>query len=192
VAALATSRGFTELLGEIYGRATPKVSAQRNRDILRTELAFPLRDRPGDPGTALKAFFGSPTLTAFTTVSNGRLVVATEPQASARLQALAAPSPPAPPPDLAAALAETRGHDGFLYLEMWSLVKPALSLAPIGRSEAQAIGMVLALPGFSQLKLPVVMSYRGGPSLTADLWIPLGTLSNAASVARPFMGGAIR
>jgi hypothetical protein len=191
VAALASSRGFTELLGEIYGKATPKVSAQRNRDILRTELAFPLRDRPGDPGTALKAFFGSATLTAFTTVSNGRLLVATEPLASPRLQALAAPRPAAPPADVATALEETRGQDGFLFLETWSLVKPGLALA-LRPQQAQMMGIVTNMPGFAQLRLPVVMSYRGGPALTAQMRIPLGTLTNAANVARPFLGGMSR
>jgi hypothetical protein len=191
VAALASSRGFTELLGEIYGRATPRVSAQRNRDILRTELAFPVRDRPGDPGTALKAFFGSPTLAALSTVANGRLLVATEPSAALRLQALASPRPAAAPADVASALEETRGQDGFLYLEMWSLLKPALSLT-LSPQQAQMMGIVANMPGFAQLRLPVVMSYRGGPALTAELRIPLGTLTNAANVARPFLGGAIR
>jgi hypothetical protein len=187
--ALATSRGFLELLGEIYGRATPKVSARRDRDVLRTELAFPLNNRPGDPGTALKAFFGSPTVAALATVSQGRLVMATEPGAAPRLQALASPRPPAPPPEVASALAETRGHDGLLYLDLWALVKPAIHLAPMGQAEAQAMGMVLNMPGFSQLKLPMVMSYRGGSSLTAELSVPMSTLGNAAGVARPFLGG---
>lgn len=189
VTALASSRGFVDLLSEIYGRATPKVNVRRERDSLRTELAFPLQNRPGDPGTALKAFFGSPTLTALTTVSGGRLLVATEPGASARLGALAAPRAPAPPPELAAALEETRGHDGFLYLDLWSLMKPAIPLAMKPR-EAQVFSLMTNMPGFSTLKLPMVMSYRGGPALTAELRVPMSALTNAATVARPFLGGA--
>jgi hypothetical protein len=189
VAALASSRGFTELLGEIYGKATPQVNARRERDTLRTELAFPVRDRPGDPGTALRVLLGSPTLATVATVSGGRLLLATEPAAAGRLAALASPHPQAAPPDLATALEETRGQDGFLYLETWSLMKPGLALAA-SPQEAQMIRMVTMMPGFAQLKLPVVMSYRGGAALTAELRIPLSTLTNAANVARPFLGGA--
>jgi hypothetical protein len=190
IAGVTTSRGFTDWLSEIYGQARPQVQARRERDTLRTELAFPLRNRPGDPGTALKAFFGSPTVTMLTTVSGGRLVTATEPAASARLLALAAPHGPPPPPDVAGAMAETRGQDGFFFLDVWSFIKPAIGLAAPPR-EAQMIGMVLAMPGFSQLKLPVVASYRGGDALTAELRVPLATLANAANVARPFLGGSL-
>jgi hypothetical protein len=189
VAALAGSRGFLDLLGEIYGTASPKVSSRRERDTLHTELAFPVRDRPGDPGTALKAFFGSPTLSALATVSGGRLLVATEPAAAGRLSALATPRAEAPPADLASALAETQGQDGLLYLDVWSLVKPAIAVA-VSPAQAQMIGMMTSMPGFAGLRLPVVMSYRGGPSLNAEMSIPLRTLSNAANVARPFLGGA--
>src|SRR5205814_4425832 len=185
VAALASSRGLTELLGEIYGKATPKVNAHRERDTVRTELTFPVRDRPGDPGTALKAFFGSPTVATLSTVAGGRLLTASEPAAASRLAALASPRPGAPAPEVASALAEARGQDGFLCSDLWSLSKPAIAVVAKPQ-EAQMIGMVTNLPGFASLKLPMVMSYRGGRALTAELRIPLGTLSNAANVARPF------
>jgi len=188
MAALAGSRGFSELLAAIYGGATPRVQARRERDTLRTELAFPLRNRPGDPGTALKAFFGSPTLSLLATVAGGRLLMATEPDAAPRLAALAAARARAPLPDLQNALNETRGQDGFLYLDVWSLVKPSLAVA--APQQAQMLGLVTNMPGFSQLKLPVVMSYKGGPALDAELRLPLSTLTNAAAVARPFLGMA--
>jgi hypothetical protein len=189
--ALLGSRGFTDLLGEIYGKASPKVTSQRIRDVLRTELAFPVRDRPGDPGTALKAFFGTPTIATLTTVSGGRLLMATEPQATPRLSVLATPRPAAPPADLAAVLEETRGQDGLLFLEMWSLVKPALGLT-LTPQQAQMMGIVTNMPGFAQLRLPLVMSYRGGASLTAEMRLPMSALTNAANVARPFLGGMAR
>jgi hypothetical protein len=42
----------------------------------------------------------------------------------------------------------------------------------------------------SQLKLPLVMSYKGGQALDTEMRLPLSTLMNAANVARPFLGGA--
>jgi hypothetical protein len=190
LATLGSSRGFTELLGEIYGKATPQVRARRERDSVRTELAFPVHDRPGDPGTALKAFFGTSPLAILATVSGGRLLMATEPAASSRLGALASGAGAGSPgPELATALAETRGQDGLFYLDLWSFMKPAVGLAA-SPQEAQVIGMVTSMPGFAQLKLPIVMSYRGGEALTAEFRVPLSTLSNAATVARPFLGAA--
>jgi hypothetical protein len=189
ITALTTSRAFVDFLGEIYGKASPQVRARRERDTVHTELAFPVRDRPGDPGTVLKAFFGSPTLAWLTTTSNGRLVVVSEPTAAARLAALGGPPTKAPTGDLAAALADTRGQDGFFYVDLWSLVKPAIAAAA-SPQEAAMINMATSMPGFANLKLPMVMSYGGGQSLSAEWRVPLSTLSNAATVARPFLGMA--
>jgi hypothetical protein len=125
-----------------------------------------------------------------TTVSGGRLITASEPAASGRLLALASPAGKAPAPDVAPALAETRGQDGFFFLDMWSFMKPLIGMAASPR-DAQVIGMVMAMPGFAQLKLPMVMSYQGGQALTAELRVPLSTLANAANVARPFLGGTL-
>lgn len=188
LASALTSRGFTELLGEIYGKAAPQVRARREQNVLRSELAFPVRDRPGDVGTALKAFFGTATLASAMTVSGGRLLGASEPAAASRLTAMSVAAPArGPSPEVAAALAETKGQDALLYMDLWGVMKPAMGMAmPAG--EAQAINMVLAMPGFAQLKLPVVFSYRGGGALESDLRIPLSTLTNAANVVRPFIG----
>jgi hypothetical protein len=191
LAALAGSRGFTELLGEIYGRAAPQVRVQRERETLRSELAFPLRERRGDVGTVLKAFFGSPTIATVASVSGGRVLVATEPAAASRLASLSAAAPArAPAPEVAGALAETKGQDGLLYLDLWSFAKPAIGVAaPPG--QAQAVAIFTSMPAFAQLKLPVVMSYRGGKTLDAELRIPLATLTNAANVIKPFVGASV-
>jgi len=148
-----------------------------------------VRDRPGDPGTALKAFLGSSTVSMLSTVAGGRLIMSSEPAASVRLASLVAGRPGSPAPELATALAETRGQDGLFYLDLWSLMKPAIAVAA-SPQEAQMIGVVTNMPGFSQLKLPVVMSYKGGQALDSELRVPLSTLTNAANVARPFLGGA--
>jgi hypothetical protein len=190
LAALTSSRGFNDFLHEIYGNAMPALKSKREKAGLRTELAFPTRDRPGDPGTMLKAFFGSSTLAMVSTVAGSRLLMATEPAAVSRLDALSTGGPAkAPPPELAEALAATRGQDGLMYLDLWSLVKPTVALAAKPQ-EAQMFNMATAMPGFSQLRLPIVVSHQGGQALTAELRIPLSTLTNAANVARPFLGAA--
>jgi hypothetical protein len=189
LAGLTGSPGFTALLAEIYGRQAPAVASQREGDTLRTELAFPLRDRPGDLGTALKALLGSATVSTVAAVAQGRLVVAAGPDARAQVAQLASGPTPAPPAELAAALTETRGADGLFYVDLWAAARPALNAFRDPRSAAM-MGMVLGMPGLAQLRLPVLMSYRGGDSLTGELRIPLSTLRNAAGALRPLIGGA--
>jgi hypothetical protein len=184
---LTGSSGFAALLGEVYGRQAPTVQSKRDGDTLRTELAFPVLDRPGDVGTALKAVFGSPTLSTLASVSRGRLIAAVGPEGPRELAALATPPPPAPPPELAAALADSKGRDGVFYLDLWAAMRPMVS-AIRDQQVAPMIGMLSRMPGFAQLKLPVVASYRGGDTLTAELRVPLETLRSAAAVLRPLIG----
>jgi hypothetical protein len=95
----------------------------------------------------------------------------------------------APPPEVAAAVAEARGADGFAYLDVWATVRPGVS-AMRDAQAARMLGMLSALPGFAGLKLPLVMSYRGGDAFTAELRVPMATLNSAASVVRPLIGAA--
>jgi hypothetical protein len=183
---LTGSPGFATLLGEIYGRQAPTVQSKRDGDILRTELAFPIH-RPGDVGTALKAVFGSSTLSTLATVSRGGLVVALGPEARPQLARLAAASATPPPAELAVALAESRGSDGLFYLDVWAAARPVLS-ALRDPQVTPMLGMVSGMPGFARLKLPVVMSYRGGDALTGELRIPLATLRSAAAAVGPLVG----
>jgi hypothetical protein len=186
--ALAGSAGFTSLLAEIYGRQAPAVQSKRDGDTLRTELAFPIRDRPGDVGSALKALFGSSTLSTVAAVSRGRLVVALGPEAGAQLAQMSAGAG-SPSAELNAALAESQGADGLVFVDLWAATRPVLAALKDPQA-AQMSVMVSGLPGFATLKLPVLMSYRGGQSLAGELRVPLATLRNAADVLRPLIGAA--
>jgi hypothetical protein len=181
---LAGSSGFAALLSEVYGRQAPAVQSRRDGDTLRTELAFPVRDRPGDVGTALRAIFGSATLSTLASVSRGRLIAAVGPDARRALDGLASGPTPAPGGDVGAALTEARGSDGLFYLDAWAAARPLFTAL----SERGQASMLLSLPGLGGLKLPVVASYRGGEALTGELRIPLATLQNAAAVLRPLIG----
>ena len=187
LASLTGSAGFATLLGQIYGRQAPAVQSKRDGDTLRTDLAFPINDRPGDVGTALKAVFGSSTLSTVAAVSRGRLIIAVGPDAAPQLAHLASASAAPPPAQLGAALTETRGSDGLIYLDLWAAARPVLAALKDPQA-APMIGMLSAMPGFAQLELPVVMSYRGGKTLTGELRVPLTTLRNAAAAVRPLVG----
>jgi hypothetical protein len=184
---LVGSTELVTLLGEIYGRQAPAVRSSRAGDTLRTELAFPIRDRPGDVGSTLAAIFGSATLSTLATVSRERLVAAMGPDAQRELARLAAGTPAAPRAELAAALAESQGQDGFFYLDLWAAMRPAVAAAK-DRQAASTMAMLSAMPGFAHLELPVLTTYRGGEALTGELRVPLATLERAAAAVRPLLG----
>jgi hypothetical protein len=186
---LTGSPAFATLLTEIYGHQAPAVQSRREGDTLRTELAFPVRDRPGDVGTALKAVLGSATISTLASVSRDRLLAAVGPEARRELTQLSAPPAGAVPPEVAAALADTRGSDGFFYLDLWAAVRPVMTAVRDPQAGAM-MGMLSGMPGFATLKLPVVTSYRGGDALTGELRVPLDTLKSAAAVLRPLVGAA--
>ena len=90
-------------------------------------------------------------------------------------------------PEVARALEETKGRDGLFYLDIWGVIRPVRPRsARIRRWRAHRDAP--AFPGFSDLRLPLVMSYQGGDALTAELRIPLATLQSAVKLARPFIG----
>lgn len=189
VAALVTAPGFAQLLGALYGKAAPRVHARREDAGVRAELAFPVRDRPGDPGTMVKALLGTPTLSALFAAGGGRLVAATEPGARTRVAALARGGTGSPPPELAAALAETRGADGLVYVDLWATARPIIPLV-VDPQQARLFGAATMLPGLDQLRLPLVISYRGGATLDGEMRVPMATLTSAASWLRPLLGMA--
>jgi hypothetical protein len=92
---------------------------------------------------------------------------------------------------LRAALAETAGHEGLLYADVWALVRPLLDAAPLSAAERQILGMVLRLPGLGDLSLPLYLSHRGGPDLTVDVRVPFATLASAGKVLGLVGGGGL-
>jgi hypothetical protein len=187
LAALAGSPALPAVLREGYGRDAPAIKVARQGAELRTELVF-AGDRPGSPGAVARALYGSSTIVLLASAQGGRLLISSEPGAKGRLEALAGPAPaPRPAPPLQAALDETRGLDGFGYVDLWGLLRPVLGAALSG-PEAQMVNGLLAMPGLSRLSLPISVSFAGGDQLTADLRIPLSTLTNAATALSLFGG----
>ncbi len=183
VHALTTAPALTDLLREAYGRQAPTVRAARAASEATVELAFPVGEGRQDVGRFVKALFGAATLTTTATVDGDRLRLRSTPSAASMSGRSTAPTG-----ELGAALAATSNHDGFVYLDLWAVVRPALSMALSG-AEAQMLGLVFALPGLSRLTLPVYASYRGGAALSADLRIPLAALSNVGGVLKLLGGG---
>jgi len=188
LAAIGASRGFADLLRSIYGRQAPAVRSGREGSAVRTELAFPAQQST-PLGRMLQAMFGGPTVVVLASTAKARLLLASGSQDKTRLAALAtAGAASAAGPELLEADRQTRGADGFAYVDLWATLRPAMAAMRMDPQQARMIGMATMLPGFARLKLPIVMSYRGGEALTAELHVPFATLQSAAGVVRPFIG----
>jgi hypothetical protein len=183
--ALARDPALGPLLQAAYGSQAPEVTAAReNTDAgpgARIQLAFPRDARARGPAAIARSFYGNSTVVFLVAATGDRLLIASDPGARDRLKRLAgAGTAAAPDPALATALEDGRGHDGFLYLDLWGLVRP-MAAAFVSGSQARMIEGLLALPGLAQLNLPIWANHRGGQQLEIELRVPVATMTSAAS-----------
>jgi hypothetical protein len=161
--ALAGNPGMTPLLGQVYRRGTV-VRSSKEGDRTRVEI-----------GSSFTVLAG---------VASGKLLLVTEPQAAEKLNLLAGSRPPARPAadsPLAAALEESRGRDGVLYVDVLGVIGPVMSAVAPGAG-ARMVNGLLSMPGVSGRKLPIWLSFAGGDALAVDLRLPLETLTTAAGL----------
>ena len=132
----------------------------------------------------LRAEIGS-SLTVVATVARGQLALASEPGAGQRLAAFTAGPGSGgmglSAPAMRAALDETRGKDGLVFIELLGLLRPAVSSLVRG-PEGRMLQGLLSMPGLADKKMPCWIGYAGGSALAIDLRLPLETLSNASGM----------
>ncbi len=183
--ALARDPALPGLLQAAYGSQAPTITAAReNTDAgpgARLQLAFPAQARARGPAAIARSFYGNSTVVFQVTATGDRLLLSSDPGAGERLRRLAgAGTAAAPNAALATALEDGRGADGFLYLDLWGLVRPMVA-AFVAGSQARMIEGLLAMPGLSLLSLPVWANHRGGEQLEIELRVPVATMTSAAS-----------
>jgi hypothetical protein len=188
LAALASDPGLPLLLAHVYRMEIPAVKVTREGDGVRLTLAMAADDRPGSPAAVSRAMFGTASPTLLVKPGSDRLVLVCEPGAAARAtRLLTGGAPAAPSGALAEALGDTRGRDGFFYVDVFGYARVLLS-AVLGPGQARMAQGILSIPGLAQLNLPVWGSYQGGKTLETELRVPVSTLTNAAS-AMALVGG---
>jgi hypothetical protein len=134
----------------------------------------------------LRAEIGS-SLTVVASIARGHLVLATEPGAGERLAAFAGRGAGLPAetglgsPALQAALQETRGKEGLVFVELLGLLRPVLPAVVRGPGGRMLQGL-LSMPGLSDKKMPCWIGLTGGTALGIDVHLPLETLSNASGM----------
>jgi hypothetical protein len=164
----------------------------RKGDTARTEMKFKFSKKDVKEAEALRAFLGSDGLTFVTRVSDGKLLFTTEPGADARLTALGATAPTTVHPEMQQVLDETRGEEGFFYVDLLGFIRQAATT--IGKSDpsaAQASAMLSFLPGIDKLRVPLLFTFRGGDQLTAQMKIPMRTFKGVGTVAGPLLGAGM-
>lgn len=189
-AASVAPAALPALLREVSGPDAPTLHTRREGKLVTVDVEF-ASARP-EMRKMMRALYGSEGFTPVVTAGGGRLVTVSGPDARNRTTRLAA-SPPAPAdvsPELASALAESRGAHMVVYVDVLGLARPALRVAA-GQDDpnaAQLSGVLSTLPGLANLHLPIIATLQGGTRLDAELRIPLATLKSAADFARPLMG----
>lgn len=134
-----------------------------------------------------RALLGDTVRHAFT-VRDGKLLHAQGSNPKAALAALASPGGARPyPPALSRALARTKGYDAMGFMDVMVFVSKGLELSNDPQAK-QVAGMFRALPGLSELRLPLVLGWNSGITMRADLQIPMAAFESVATMVRPFMG----
>jgi hypothetical protein len=163
LAGLVSDAEFPALLRHLY-RVTGPVRAGRDNDRLRAEVG--------------------PDLTVLAAAAPGRLMLATEPGGSERLSVLAGArggTAAGWPPAVQAALEESRGRDGLVFVDGLALLGPLLSASGAGSGMVQGL---LSMPGLAGRQLPIWLSFGGGAALALELRLPLESLTTAAGLLR--------
>jgi hypothetical protein len=168
----------------------PQVSWKRQG--LKGRVEFPMSFGLGTKEEKqMRMLFGGDKLSYLIAVAGGKLYGIMGPQADADLVSLSTTTAKGVDPDVQQVLNETKGREGFAYMDIFGFVRPIMaSMAKTEPSLAQANAMLSFIPGVEKLRVPMIMSYVGGNELTGEWFIPLRAFENVATIVRPLMGMA--
>jgi hypothetical protein len=193
---LLRSTWMTKLFeGTSGGLLKAKLTTKREGEALVTRMAFDTKAMPAEARkelAGLPLFDGKPLETR-TAVNGGKLFMTMGEGTKDRLAALTrAAGAPTPSEDVAAALAETAGADGFYFMDFGAFVRAGIA-AQAAQQGQQGMGpammMTLLGPMLAQARLSLWGSWRGGDAMTITGRVPMSTFESAAQLARLFMGG---
>ncbi len=167
----------------------PKMTWQRQGLKGRLDITAPATNsRRTD--AAVFEMLGGDHLGYSVMVSGQRLLMTSSPRGDAHLAQFAnATATSASDPQMQQVLKETAGREGFVYMDLFQLLRPALATAAKKEpSLAQANAMLAFIPGVDKLRVPLIASYVGGPQLTMELAVPYRTLKNVSALLGPLLG----
>jgi hypothetical protein len=193
LAGLVADSAFAQVMQQVWGRAPARIESRRTGTQLVVTFTFPTSDRPGSSAGVARAFSGSNVLTWVVQAAPGRLILSSEPGAADRLRALGSAAWTAPasaglPGTLSAAAQETTGKEGLVYVDLWGFARPVLR-ASLGGNQRRFMDMMLAIPGLSNLNMPIWLSLDGGAEFAAELRVPIATLRSGSMLMSVLGGG---
>jgi hypothetical protein len=172
---LMTSAWYKSLLSA--GEMKTKITVKRDKDLLliNTDQESP-KNLPPAMAEAMKGM-GLMSQTIAMLVTQGNFFFASGKQAATTAKQL--PSAPARKPAglVATAVEESAGADGFFFMDIGQFMK--LGAAAMGAGEN---------PMFSQMRLPLWLSYRSGKSAVLDLRIPMDFVRGVGAFIPMLMG----
>jgi hypothetical protein len=175
MAALLKGDWYQALLSA--GESKGKVSVKRDKDVLLVNVTQGTpKDMPPAMVQAMKGM-GLTSQTMAVSAQPGNLFFASGKDAATKVRQLGSTEPGKPTGLAATAVEESAGADGFFYMDFGQLVK--LGMGAMGAGEN---------PMFSNLRLPLWFSYRGGKSPTVEVRVPMELARGVAAFAPMLMG----
>lgn len=188
--AAAAGKGRTKAAALEFPRLTWKRQGLRGRlemTLPRTARSAPARARED---MVLKQVLGGESLVYTVALTPGRMVVVSGIDGESQLAALlSGDGAGGVDPEVQRVLDETKNREGFLYVDLFRMLRPMLTAAAaVEPSLNQANTLLSFIPGIDKLRLPLISSYVGGEAFTMDLFVPRRTFENLATILRPLMG----
>jgi hypothetical protein len=145
---------------------------------------------PSAPPAALAeaTLRGGARVPTLVSVRRNALVASTGRGAEVRLGRLTVGRAPALSEPIAAALARAAGSAGFVYADALALGMAHLSAARAQGGSTGPATLVAAIPGLAQQRLPVLLTYRGGAQLTAQIFLAMADADRVMGFMRPLWG----
>jgi hypothetical protein len=157
-----------------------KIRMRRDKDALVVSTsAEPAKGMPAAMSQALKGM-GLTAQTYAMVVGADTLFYASGKDAAATARALMSASPRKPSGLCARAVGESAEADAFFFMDFAPFVKMGSAATDVG-----------ANPLFSNMNLPLWLSYRGGQSATLELCVPIELARGVAAFAPMLMGAVM-
>jgi hypothetical protein len=175
---------------EIDGRKAKPVKVKRAGKVVEIEKTVEGKDPQAM--AVLKALMGGDVARTALTVKDGRVVLAVGTKPREILDHYGKQQPiDTAAPILARTLLDTAGAD-FLGLvdgaSVLTSIYGKMQMTGKDLGNMSLTGMLAAVPGLADLRVPVVLSGRGGKAPAIEFQVPFGSLQNVARVVSAFMG----
>ena len=170
---------------EVGGRKPKPLKLKRTGKIVETEKAIETKDPQFV--AVMKSILGGDVAHSALTVKDGRVVLAVGAKPRELLGHYGKQQIPmkTAAPIVARTLLDTASANGVGLVDVMSVLTKVLAKE---FASGQLLGGMLAVPGFSDLHTPVVLSSRGGTLPSVEFQVPFATLQVLARVVSGFMG----